>query len=147
MTDMVNSSATPHWIVLLVILPLLGAFLLPVLQRGSEQLARFAGPVVLLVSLGIGLQAWSALSQPAMIALGGFAPPLGIVFYVDQMAILFCLLILAMALLLWPYTSAISAREFNLTLLLTGAGCGLALWVSTTQPINLPGQLPGAMLQ
>jgi formate hydrogenlyase subunit 3/multisubunit Na+/H+ antiporter MnhD subunit len=62
-----------------------------------------------------------------MIAIGGFAPPLGIVFYVDQLSLLFTALVLVMTLLLWPYHKETSVREFSLTLLLAGASCGLAL--------------------
>jgi len=127
MNEALIPSPAQHSIVLIVVLPILGSFLLPILERISSRLAQFSGPAVLLISLWVCIDAWLSLSAPIMIAMGGFAPPLGIVFYVDQLAILFSALILIMALLLWPYPYKSSIREYNLTLLITGAGCGLAL--------------------
>ena len=113
--------------VLTVVFPLLAAFLLPVFGRFSNLLARYAGPVVLLLSLYITLFVWGEMTKPFMFVIGGFAPPMGIVFYVDQLSMLFTALVLLMTLLLWPYQKDISIRECSLTLLLVGSACGLAL--------------------
>ena len=114
-------------LVLTVVLPLLAAFLLPVIGRFSVTLARYTGPLVLLVALVQTYDVWRVMTQPYMIALGGFPPPTGIVFYVDQLSLLFTALVLLMALLLWPYGRETSVRECSLTLLLAGAASGLAL--------------------
>ena len=50
---------------------------------------------------------------------GGFAPPLGIAFYVDRLALLFALAVPLTTLLLWPHdTDGDDARRQSLTLLL-----------------------------
>jgi len=113
--------------VLTIVLPLLTAFLLPVLDRVSTVLTHYIGPLLLIAGLLLTLFIWDEMTQPYMIAIGGFAPPSGIVFYIDQLSLLFTALVLLMALLLWPYHKDTSVREYSLTLLLTGAACGLAL--------------------
>ncbi|MGB0721249.1 MAG: complex I subunit 5 family protein [Gammaproteobacteria bacterium] len=121
-----------HAMALPVVLPLLAAFLLPTLNRIFRPMARIAGPAVLagclVVLLHIGSH-WDG--QPFSVALGGFAPPLGINFYVDGMSLLFATLVVIMGLLLWPsiHTGDDSdgIREHALTLLLIGASVGLAL--------------------
>ena len=121
-----NSHAVSQ-IVLTVVLPLLVAFLLPVFDRTSKTLTRFLGPFVLIVGLLHSYDVWSGFTHPSMITLGGFAPPAGIVFYIDQLSLLFVALVLSMTLLLWPYHKDTTIRECSLTLLLAAAGCGLAL--------------------
>ena len=120
-------SAEMQQIVLTVVLPLFAAFLMPVFGRISMGITRYLGPVVLLIALAFTYLAWSAMSQPYMLAIGGFAPPIGIVFYVDQLSLLFTALVLLLTMLLWPYRSDASVREYSLTLLLAAAACGLAL--------------------
>ena len=79
-------------VILPVVLPLLAAFLMQPLARLSAGVARLAGPLVLLAGLVLLLQLWFApQSAPFTVALGGFAPPLGIVFHVDQLALLFAM--------------------------------------------------------
>jgi len=114
-------------IILTVVLPLLTAFLLPVFGRVSSLVARYTGPLVLLFCLYITIVIWTEMTKPFMFAIGGFAPPLGIVFYVDQLSLLFTALVLLLTLLLWPYQKKSSIREYSLTLLLAGSACGLAL--------------------
>ena len=116
-----------NMIVLSVVLPLLAAFVVPLIGRGFSNLARLAGPITLVAALVISLGIWSGMQQPFMISLGGFAPPLGITFYVDHVAIGFSVLVLLMCLLLWPYQGQRSAREYSLNLLLASSGCGMAL--------------------
>lgn len=77
---------------LLVALPLITAFLLPVVNRVSSFAARWAGPLVLLITSAIGISLWPQLGDSAVaIELGGFRPPLGITLYADRMALLFAL--------------------------------------------------------
>jgi proton-translocating NADH-quinone oxidoreductase chain N len=116
-----------NMIVLTVVLPLLAAFLLPVVNRISGTLARYLGPLVLIFGLLQTYNVWCEMTQPYMIAIGGFMPPSGIVFYIDQLSLLFTALVLLMTLLLWPYQKQASIRECSLTLLLAAAACGLAL--------------------
>ncbi len=120
-------SGAPGMIMLTVALPLLAAFLLPVLDRVSATLARVTGPVLLVLGVVMVWQLWASAAPASVIAIGGFAPPLGIVFYIDRLSLLFTLLVLLLTLMLWPYGKDTSIREMSLTLLLAAAACGLAL--------------------
>ncbi|HFD78825.1 MAG TPA: NADH-quinone oxidoreductase subunit J [Gammaproteobacteria bacterium] len=115
-------------LVLMVALPLLTAFLLPVIDRLSSLAARWIGPLVLLLTAIIGLSAWSQTGSGAItIELGNFRPPLGIDLYVDQLALLFALAVTLGTLLLWPAEGEQRLRQSTLALLLAGSGSGLAL--------------------
>jgi formate hydrogenlyase subunit 3/multisubunit Na+/H+ antiporter MnhD subunit len=116
--------------VLLFALPLLAAFLLPVVWRISAAAGRLFGPLVLGVNVAIGLLAWDGVAdQTRVIALGGFAPPFGIAFYIDRLALLFAVAVSLGILLLWPAgrDGEGASREATLTLVLAAAGTGLAL--------------------
>jgi formate hydrogenlyase subunit 3/multisubunit Na+/H+ antiporter MnhD subunit len=114
---------------LAIILPLLGAFLLPVVARnGLRWLGTILGPTVLALSAWVVLSNAAAYESPYAIALGGFAPPLGITLYVDPMALLFALTIPLVTLLLWPGDGDEDGiRRQSLTLLLAASLTGLAL--------------------
>ena len=115
---------------LLFALPLLAAFLLPLLQRMSGLAGWLLGPLVLGVNVVLGLQAWDTVSAgPVVIELGGFRPPFGIVFYIDQLALLFAIAVSAGSLLLWPLRDGPGApvAEYTLALVLAAAATGLAL--------------------
>lgn len=115
-------------IVLTVALPLLAAFLLHPLTQVSRPLARGLGPLVLLLNL---LVLWLVAQQttlPFSTALGGFAPPLGINFYVDNLALLFACLVAGFGLLFWPSAPPAARTQVDaLMLLLVAAASGLAL--------------------
>lgn len=117
-------------IVLPIVLPLLAAFLMQPLAKVSGILAKLLGPLVLALSalllVLIGLHHGSA---PFSIAVGGYAPPLGIVFYVDRLALLFATLVPAMALLFWSRgeDEPDSARRDAVMLLMSASATGLAL--------------------
>ena len=116
--------------VLMFVLPLLGAFLLPIVARASTMAGRLFGPLVLTLNCVIGVLAWGAVSeQTQVIALGGFQPPFGIAFYVDRLALLFAISVSLGVLLLWPDAGEDEAaqRENTLTLVLAAAATGLAL--------------------
>ncbi len=113
--------------VLLIVLPLLGAFLLPLCARVSARLAWLAGPSVLALVAVIGLRLWVGLDAPLVVRIGGFAPPLGIDLYVDRLSLLFALALSLGALLLWPAGEGGRLRRATLILLLVAAGNGLAL--------------------
>lgn len=121
-------------VILPVVLPLLAAFLLQPLARLSGAVARLLGPLVLLVGLVLLLQLWFAPdTEPFTVALGGFAPPLGIVFYVDQLALIFAIAVPLFTLLFWNWSadgyedSQEKARQDALMLLLAASATGLAL--------------------
>ncbi len=115
-------------LVLLVVLPLLAAFLMPVLARFSQVLARVSGLLVLLVSVFIVLNVWGDVdTQAVSFAIGGFRPPLGIVFYIDQVSLFFALLIPLMVLLFWPWNKVSHVREYSLLMLLTASSSGMVL--------------------
>jgi formate hydrogenlyase subunit 3/multisubunit Na+/H+ antiporter MnhD subunit len=115
-------------LVLLVALPLLAAFLLPVINRVSALAGRWVGPLTLVYTSALGMFVWSQLGDGALaIELGGFRPPLGISLYADQLALLFAIAITLGTLLLWPGLGAASARRSTLALILAASGSGLAL--------------------
>jgi formate hydrogenlyase subunit 3/multisubunit Na+/H+ antiporter MnhD subunit len=110
-----------------VALPLLTAFLLPIISNNSKSAARFIGPFVLLAMLGFALAYFNMLEHPIAIALGGFRPPLGITFHLDNLSLLMACIIPLIMLLLWPYANKEGYREESLLLLLAGSASGLAL--------------------
>ena len=113
---------------LLVALPLITAFLLPVINRVSTFAARWTGPLVLVITSAIGISFWPQLGDSAVaIELGGFRPPLGITLYADKMALLFALATSIGTLLLWPSRGEDKLRQSTLALILAGSGSGLAL--------------------
>lgn len=118
-------------VVLGIVLPLLAAFLLQPLDRVSSSLARLLGPAVLIAAAWVLTETWMTRgAAPFTVALGGFAPPLGIVLYVDRLALLFALAVPLFGLLFWPWSGAAPegrVREQALMLLLLAAGTGLAL--------------------
>ncbi len=117
-------------LLLLIVLPLLAAFLLPIVNRVWEPAGRWLGPLVLVVTTIIGLRSWGLLDGgTAAFAMSGIAPPLGVTLYVDQMALIFAILVSVGTLVLWPWGDSPGAgtRQYTLTLILAGAGAGLAL--------------------
>lgn len=113
----------------LVALPLIAAFLQPLVSRGSALAGRTLGPLVLAVMALVGMGAWREIGDSAVaLYLGGFAPPFGITFYVDRMALLFAIASALGTLVLWPYgAGGDRVREYTLTLVLAAAASGLAL--------------------
>ena len=66
-------------IVLPIVLPLLGAFLLPVVMRLSQGLGVWVGPLILVYGGWRLAEQWFIGSGlPFSLAIGGFPPPLGI---------------------------------------------------------------------
>ncbi len=115
-------------LILVVILPLLAAFLMPAMARTSEVLARVTGLMVLFISIIIITSVWGSVDEQAVsYAIGGFRPPMGIVFYIDQLSLLFALLIPVMILLFWPWNKVTHIREYSLMMLLTASASGLVL--------------------
>ncbi|MCB1801845.1 MAG: NADH-quinone oxidoreductase subunit J [Gammaproteobacteria bacterium] len=114
---------------LTVALPLLAAFIVPLLHNGPLRwLGALAGPIVLALCAALLLGQWSTYSEPFSVVIGGFSPEVGIVFYVDRLALLFAAAVPLMSLLLWPgEQDEQSARRQSLTLLLAAALTGLAL--------------------
>ncbi len=112
---------------LMVALPLLGAFLLPVIERASPLLARWTGPLIVATGGLIGIMLWAGMDGPLVIQLGGFPAPLGITFYADRFSLLFAISINLGTLLLWPAGAGDRPRQAMLALLLVAAGGGLAL--------------------
>jgi len=111
---------------LLVVLPLLAAFLTPSLGRVSPLLARVLGPAVLLFCVGLVANFWLNAALPLSVAVGGFAPPLGINLYLDPVALLFAMAVYLLVLLAWPWQKG-SAAQYALLMLLSGSSVALAL--------------------
>ncbi len=115
-------------LILLVVLPLLAAFLMPVIARYSELFARLFALAVLSASIAIIINVWPQINQQAVsFAIGGFSAPLGIVFYVDQVSLFFALLIPLMMLIFWPWNKDTHIREYSLLMLLTASASGMIL--------------------
>jgi formate hydrogenlyase subunit 3/multisubunit Na+/H+ antiporter MnhD subunit len=115
-------------LVLLVALPLIAAFLLPIVNRVSPLAARATGPLTLVITSVLGLSLWRGLGAGAVsVELGGFRPPLGIVLYADPLSLLFAVAVSLGTLLLWPRHDEGGIRQWTLTLVLAAAGSGLAL--------------------
>ena len=116
-------------IVLPIILPLLGAFLLPLLMRFSVGLGLWVGPAILAAGGWLlADQRFDGLAAPFSLAIGGFAPPLGINLYVDALALLFAFAAQLLGLLFWPFKlDKDTGRRQSLMLLLVAAATGLAL--------------------
>ncbi len=112
-----------------VVLPLLSAFLLPVIARANRTTASLLGPAVAVVNVFFGLLIWQSIAEsgPRTEALGGFTAPLGIAFHGDPLAALMVIAISALTFLLWPKGSHDPVREPVLTLLLMAGACGIAL--------------------
>ncbi|MES9925791.1 MAG: proton-conducting transporter membrane subunit [Candidatus Thiodiazotropha endolucinida] len=117
------------YLVLTIALPLLGAFLLPILMRSSIAIALWSGPAILIYGCWTIADIWlQGSTQPVSIAIGGFAPPLGINLYIDSLALLFAFAVQLLGLIFWPFTlDQDSARRQALMLLLVAASTGLAL--------------------
>ncbi|OAD23448.1 NADH dehydrogenase (quinone), partial [Candidatus Thiomargarita nelsonii] len=114
----------------LVALPLLGAFLLPIIYRQHTSVGYWTGPIILILNLAIALGLWDRVAtdgEPHSIAMGGFSAPLGILFYVDQLALLFVILVVLGTLILWLGKERGRIQEETLLLLIVAGGCGLAL--------------------
>ena len=93
-------------VILPVVLPLLGAFLMQPLAQVSAATARLLGPLTLLASLVLLLQVWPLVAHaPFVVTFAGFAPPLGIVFYVDRLAMIFALAVPVFTLLSWGWSA------------------------------------------
>jgi formate hydrogenlyase subunit 3/multisubunit Na+/H+ antiporter MnhD subunit len=91
-------------LVLTIALPLLGAFLLPVLMRSSLAIGLWSGPAILFYGCWAIADFWlQGSAQPLSIAIGGFAPPLGINLYIDSLALLFAFAVQLLGLIFWPF--------------------------------------------
>ncbi|HEC84483.1 MAG: NADH-quinone oxidoreductase subunit J [Candidatus Parabeggiatoa sp. nov. 2] len=112
----------------LVALPLLGAFLLPIVYRQHTIVGYWTGPFILLINFAIALGLWHGIANgPQIIAMGGFSAPLGIIFYVDKLALLFVIAVVLGTLVLWLGKERGKVQEETLLLLIVAGGCGLAL--------------------
>jgi formate hydrogenlyase subunit 3/multisubunit Na+/H+ antiporter MnhD subunit len=115
-------------LILVVVLPLLAAFVTPIVERTFKPLGWLLGPATLLCTLWLLITLWPQLGDnPDAFMLGGFIPPLGISFYVDHLAMIFAVAVPILCLLLWPWQGAQSARVYSLMLLLAAACSALAL--------------------
>lgn len=121
---------TRDLVVLPIVLPLLAAFLMQPLAKLSATVAKLVGPLALALSayvlVAIGLRYGQA---PFSVAIGGYAAPLGIVFYIDKLALLFATLVPLFSLLFWSRgeDDPDPARRDAVMLLMTASATGLAL--------------------
>ena len=114
--------------VLLVVLPLLAAFVIPVIAKQSNILSRLIGPAVLLFTLVMIAMSWGQVGRGgSAIFVGGFLPPVGIVFYIDHFSLMLSALIALMLLLVWPWSHYTPVRQLSLYMLLAAASFGLVL--------------------
>ncbi len=115
--------------ILLIVLPFLGAFLLPIVYQRYNQVSYWAAPIILIISMIICIGLWYGVNNigPQSLVLGGFSAPLGIVLYIDSISILFILMLLVGSLVLWLGTWHRRIKEEMLLLLMVGGGSGLVL--------------------
>ncbi|MCB2099768.1 MAG: hypothetical protein KDE22_02780, partial [Rhodobacterales bacterium] len=120
---------TAHHAVLPVALPLLVAFLLPLVGRLSEGLARLVAQLTTLAVAVIALALWPLVAENGALvsAMGGFAAPIGIVFYADKLALLFVVALAIGLLLFRPRREHDGTKVQTLLLLLLAGGSGLVL--------------------
>jgi len=113
----------------LIALPLIAAFLLPIIYQQSQSVGRVLLPTVLLINLLIAAFLWRYIGHAGTqyIAMGGFPIPMGIVFYVDSFALLFVMMLNLGTALLWLGKPLINIREEVILLVVVAAGCGLVL--------------------
>jgi|GEM_PF-122348 len=113
---------------LLVVFPLLGAFLLPAIATISPFISRYAGPFILFTVLILAASAYNTVAlSPAAIHLGGFMAPLGIVFYIDPFSMMMAVIIALMFLLVWPWKADTPVRLHSLYLLMAASSMGLVI--------------------
>jgi len=117
-------------VVVLIAVPLLLAFFLPVMARRCK-LTNVIAPAVLIAMIAVAVSFLFAFEKPFIVELGGFAAPLGIIFYIDQLSLWMLLLIPVMTLLLWPWQSLYQGsdrgRELALYMIMVAACSGLAM--------------------
>lgn len=113
---------------LLVALPFLGAFLIPLVGMGSKRIAYSIPAIVLLADLGIALSLLpQALRAPIVVSISGWAPPLSINFYIGPLglglAILISLLGFSVAVYGVGYIHAEPKEKYHMLVLtlITGA--------------------------
>lgn len=115
-------------LILLVVLPLLTAFVIPVVAKHSSLFARLIGPAVLVFIMVLVVMSWNSVGRDGFaIYIGGFLPPVGIVFYVDHFSLMFSGMIVAMLLIVWPWDTYTAPRQYSLYMLLAAASFGLVL--------------------
>ncbi len=89
---------------LLVALPFLGAFLIPLVGMGSKRIAYSIPAIVLLADLGIALSLLpQALRAPIVVSISGWAPPLSINLYVGPLGLGLAILISLLGFLVAVY--------------------------------------------
>jgi len=115
-------------LILLVVLPLLAAFVLPLVARGSKTIAILIGPMVLLYSLLLVISNWFEIGRgSSALFVGGFSARVGITFYIDHFSLMFAGLVAGMFLVVWPWGKQVVPRQLSLYLLLAAASFGLVL--------------------
>jgi formate hydrogenlyase subunit 3/multisubunit Na+/H+ antiporter MnhD subunit len=124
-----------NYLVLLVILPLLGAFLMQPLSQllGSKQAGRKIlqnfGRAVIAVTLTItyivATEGEGVLQLPLSLLMGGFVVPVGINLYLDQFSLLWLVAIQVSLLILWPASRDV--RQHLLLLVVAASSMGMAL--------------------
>lgn len=113
-------------LILLVVLPLLMAFLTPSLGRVAPFLSRVSGAAVLLFCLGLAGQLWQSGQLPVSLSIGGFLPPLGINLYLDSLSLLFVVAVFLLTIISWPWEEG-RTGQYALLMLLAGSSAALAL--------------------
>jgi formate hydrogenlyase subunit 3/multisubunit Na+/H+ antiporter MnhD subunit len=115
-------------LILLVVLPLLAAFVVPLVATASKTVAKMIGPAVLLYLLYVIGNSWLVIGRgSSALFVGGFSASVGISFYIDHFSLMFAALIAAMFLVVWPWGKAVAPRQLSLYLLLAAASFGLVL--------------------
>ncbi len=137
----IHQSATP---ILIVVVPLITSFVLPVLGWWNRRLVFPASLLALSCSFGLSLALAERVLNvgPVEYFMGGWEPPWGIAFYVDHLAVLMLLLLTFVTLLVAIYSKKSIVKEapdqevpfYSIYLILVSGLTGL---VSTADMFNL----------
>ncbi len=98
-----------HFPVLSMVIPLVGAFIIPLLSTVTSDRRVFAGIALTTISIS-ALLVWSmaayvfTTSKPIVYIMGGFPPPVGITYYVDEASALMASLVGFVGVLVVIYT-------------------------------------------
>jgi len=122
-------------LILVVALPLLTAFLLPIIYRHyyfelqGRMVTSVVPVIVMVICLAFSLALWHGIQVvgPQALAFGGFPAPIGIVFYADQLAVIFLLALAFTMLTLWMGKEQHETRQETLWLLILAGGGGMML--------------------
>ncbi len=86
-------------IVLLIVLPLVFAFLIPIFKNIGKYASKIVTIISMLTGLSLAIYFFATLQFPVKVILGGWKPPFGIVLVGDQLSLFFVMVVYILAFL------------------------------------------------